>query len=180
MFKLSTPVQSNSPVRYTSPSEATGSPIAEAVFGVGDICEVELQGDLVTVVRRDGGDWSALQEKLRYAVGVGAQRASGSVSTTVDSPATDDEMFDLVLDVFDREINPSVAQHGGRVELIDVQDATVIVRMQGGCQGCGMANVTLKQGIEGSLRRRFPSLRGVEDVTDHAAGTNPYFSSSKK
>jgi len=87
----------------------------------------------------------------------------------------DDAVFALVSDVFEREINPAVARHGGRVELIDVQDRTIVVRMKGGCQGCGMATVTLRQGIEASLRRLVPGLNGIRDITDHTAGTNPYY-----
>ena len=55
--------------------------------------------------------------------------------------------------------------------LIDVDDATVIVRMMGGCQGCGMADVTLRQGIESSLKRVLPSLKGIKDITDHASAS---------
>lgn len=90
-------------------------------------------------------------------------------------PETDDAIFALVSDVFQREINPAVARHGGQVELIDVQDRTIVVRMKGGCQGCGMATVTLRQGIEASLRRLVPGLNGIRDITDHTAGTNPYY-----
>jgi Fe/S biogenesis protein NfuA len=73
------------------------------------------------------------------------------------------------------QINPWVAQHGGKVELIDVQDGTVVLRMSGGCQGCGMARVTLHQAVETALRRAIPALKGIRDVTDHAAGATPYF-----
>lgn len=68
-----------------------------------------------------------------------------------------------------------VARHGGKVELLDVQDATVVVRMMGGCQGCGMATVTLRQGIETALRQAVPGVRGIKDITDHASGKNPYY-----
>lgn len=73
-----------------------------------------------------------------------------------------------------------VARHGGRVELIDVQDAVVMLRMSGGCQGCGMASVTLRQGIEGALHQSIPEVQGIVDITDHASGANPYFASAKK
>ena len=86
----------------------------------------------------------------------------------------------MVAEIFQAEINPSVAQHGGAVELIDVEEATVVLRMMGGCQGCGMANVTLRQGIEGTLKRGVPGFKGIQDVTDHSAGTDPYFTSEKK
>jgi len=89
-------------------------------------------------------------------------------------PLDDDRMFEVVEDLFRTQINPAVAQHGGRVDLIDVEKGIVVVRMMGGCQGCGMANVTLRQGIEASLRRLVGGFQGIRDITDHAAGTNPY------
>jgi len=77
-------------------------------------------------------------------------------------------------------VNPMVARHGGRVELIDVQDAVVMLRMGGGCQGCGMADVTLRQGIEAMLNRHIPEVKGIVDITDHGSGANPYFAAAKK
>src|SRR5437660_11949819 len=91
----------------------------------------------------------------------------------------DDTIYRFVTDLFREQVNPAVAKHGGQVELIDVQDRTVVVRMKGGCQGCGMATVTLRQGIEASLRKVIPGLRGITDITDHSAGTNPYYAPSR-
>lgn len=88
-------------------------------------------------------------------------------------------LADRVKEVIDQQINPGVATHGGHVELVDVRDDKVFVQMSGGCQGCGMATVTLKQGIERMLRQAVPEVSEVVDVTNHAAGTNPYFQSSK-
>ena len=81
--------------------------------------------------------------------------------------------------VLDEEINPSVADHGGHIALVDVQDTRVFIRLEGGCQGCGMADVTLKQGIEVGIRRAVPAITEVLDVTDHAGGTNPYYQPGK-
>ncbi len=89
-------------------------------------------------------------------------------------------MYNVVEEMFRTEVNPMIAQHGGAVELIDVQDATVVLRMMGGCQGCGMASVTLRQGIEGTLKRAVPGFKGIQDITDHSSGTDPYFTSEKK
>jgi Fe/S biogenesis protein NfuA len=88
---------------------------------------------------------------------------------------SDDRIYDVVDGLFRDEINPMVARHGGKVELVDVQEATVVVRMMGGCQGCGMATVTLRQGIEAALRQAVPAVRGLKDITDHASGRNPYY-----
>ncbi len=81
--------------------------------------------------------------------------------------------------VLDEEVNPAVASHGGHIALIDVKDDTVYIRLEGGCQGCGMADVTLKQGVERSIKQAVPSIVAVLDVTDHAGGSNPYFQQGK-
>ncbi|HEX6262909.1 MAG TPA: NifU family protein [Actinomycetota bacterium] len=84
-----------------------------------------------------------------------------------------------VIEVLDRHINPSIAMHGGRAELAGLKDGVAYLRLSGGCQGCSMAAVTLRQGIERSLRQLVPEIEGVADVTDHASGTDPFYSSSK-
>lgn len=81
--------------------------------------------------------------------------------------------------VLDERINPGVATHGGKISLVDVRDNVVYLQMGGGCQGCGMASVTLTQGIRQVLHEAVPEIVDIQDVTDHASGTNPYFSSAK-
>lgn len=77
--------------------------------------------------------------------------------------------------LLEERINPSIAAHGGRVTLVDLQNDKAFVRLDGGCQGCGMADVTLKQGIAAEIQALVPSIAEVLDVTDHANGTNPYY-----
>ena len=92
------------------------------------------------------------------------------------------EEFDLkerVQHLLDTSINPGVAGHGGFVRLMDVQDNVVYLQMGGGCQGCGMADVTLKAGIESLIKEEIPEVTEVLDTTDHAAGRNPYYTPSK-
>jgi len=79
------------------------------------------------------------------------------------------------LALLEQEINPQIAAHGGRADLVAVEDGSVYLRLSGGCQGCGQAAATLKQGIEVAIRDAMPEIQRVVDVTDHAAGTNPYF-----
>ena len=81
--------------------------------------------------------------------------------------------------VLDERINPGVATHGGAINLVDVRDNVVYLRMSGGCQGCGMASVTLTQGIRQVLEEAVPEIVDIQDVTDHASGTDPYFSPAK-
>ena len=77
--------------------------------------------------------------------------------------------------VIETQINPGVASHGGVVTLVDIKGNTVFVQMGGGCQGCGQADVTLKQGIIRMIKEAVPEVEAVEDATDHASGENPYY-----
>ena len=85
-----------------------------------------------------------------------------------------------VMMVLDRQINPSIAAHGGHAELVAVEDETAYLRLSGGCQGCSMATVTLGQGIEVAIKELVPEITRVLDVTDHASGSSPYFEAAKK
>ena len=85
-----------------------------------------------------------------------------------------------VLQVLEQQINPSIAAHGGRADLVAVEDDAAYLRLSGGCQGCGMASVTLSQGIEVAVTESVPEVVRVVDVTDHASGANPYFEAAKK
>ena len=96
------------------------------------------------------------------------------------NPIWTDERARVLQQVIDEQINPQVAAHGGYVELLDVRDRTAYVMMGGGCQGCGMASVTLKQGVEVLIKDAMPEIEEIVDTTDHAAGTNPYYQPAKK
>jgi Fe/S biogenesis protein NfuA len=85
------------------------------------------------------------------------------------------DVEERVAQVIQRRINPAIAQHGGRAMLDRVEAGVAYVRLGGGCQGCGMATVTLDQGIESAILESVPEIRQVVDVTDHAAGENPYY-----
>jgi Fe/S biogenesis protein NfuA len=90
-----------------------------------------------------------------------------------------EELKTKVQELIDTMINPAVAGHGGFVELVDVQENRVYLQMGGGCQGCGAADVTLKQGIERLIKDELPEVVEVLDATDHASGSNPYYTPSK-
>lgn len=89
-------------------------------------------------------------------------------------------LADRVAQVLAEQINPAIAAHGGFAELVGVEDTTVYLRLGGGCQGCGMARVTLGQGIEVAIRQAIPEVGEIIDITDHASGENPYYEAAKK
>lgn len=147
----------------------------EASDRAGDECEVPFDGFSVYV---DAGSVAYLEgAELDYqGTSTGGQLTIRAPKIKGDAPGADASLAERVRYVLDSEINPQVASHGGRVSLVEVTaDNAVMLRFGGGCHGCGMADVTLKQGIERTLRSRLPEISAVRDVTDHAHGHNPYY-----
>jgi Fe/S biogenesis protein NfuA len=119
-------------------------------------------------------------EKLRGAsIDFVGQLVGGGFKIDNPNSVWDDPLAVEIQALIDSQINPGVASHGGYVELLDVKDSRVFVRMGGGCQGCGMASVTLKQGVEVLIKQSFPQIEAVVDSTDHAGGENPYYQPAK-
>jgi Fe/S biogenesis protein NfuA len=105
--------------------------------------------------------------------------SSGFKIENPNIPTWDNPKAQKIQELIDERINPAVAAHGGQIDLLNVEDETIYIHMGGGCQGCGMANVTLKHGIEAMIQEVFPEIKQVIDTTDHASGTNPYYSAGK-
>ncbi len=163
-----------------------GTPKADCVL---EYCETgDLAGDELSIdctgfnIYIDAASTEYLEDaEVDYQVNptggqltIRAPRIKGSV------PDANSPFAARVQYVLDSEINPQIAAHGGRVKLVEANaDGIVVLQFGGGCHGCGMADVTLKQGIERTLRGHFPEIREVRDATDHASGHNPYYSGEK-
>jgi Fe/S biogenesis protein NfuA len=115
-----------------------------------------LEGATVDFIEGPGGAGFKID-----APKAGAEKPSGPVA-------------EAVIKVLEEKVNPGLGSHGGSVMLVAIEDGTAVLQFAGGCQGCGMINVTLKEGVEKILRESVPEITGVRDVTDHAAGTDPY------
>ena len=124
-------------------------------------------------------DPDALRHVRGSTVDYGDSGSGASFQIENPNPAWDDPRAQAVQELLDSQINPAVAQHGGHVQLMDVKDNTVYLLLGGGCQGCGMVDVTLKQGIEVLIKEALPEIEHVVDTTDHAGGTNPYYEPAK-
>lgn len=91
------------------------------------------------------------------------------------NPLWTDPLAQAVQETVDNKINPGIAAHGGFVILLDVKDDIAYIQFGGGCQGCGMASVTLKDGVEATILKEVPQIKQILDTTDHAEGKNPYY-----
>ena len=99
----------------------------------------------------------------------------GGFSLENPNPLWMDDLSKAVAEVISEKVNPVVASHGGHVDLIGIDDGKAVIAFGGGCQGCGMVDVTLRQGVEVMITEGVPGVSGVIDITDHAAGTNPFY-----
>lgn len=177
-----------------------GSPLAEALFAVDGVASLLIAHDLIVVtrsgdeglplvgpyvrmVRRALGDTSArapvswktlgkaLAKIVRSHLASGQVALSPALTTAMPTAA---QLRRRVQEVLDEQVNPVVASHGGGVQLFDLIDNVVYLQMSGGCQGCGLADITLRHGVDAAIREAVPEIGWIHDITNHAAGASPY------
>jgi Fe-S cluster biogenesis protein NfuA len=179
-FVVDRPVYPGGSVYFGSKERAAGSNLGEKLFAIEGVSSVLIQDNLVTVTAATGGNWMPIAKQVGATIRSVLASGERAVPESVLSSIPDSETIKKrVQNILDHEINPAVAAHGGWVELIDVKKNEVFIRMGGGCVGCGMADVTLKQGVERSIRMAIPEVGAILDTTDHASGRNPYYSPAK-
>ncbi len=165
---------------FANKEAAKGSPLAEAIFNIPNVTAVLIANNVVTVTKDDFGEWLPPAKQVGTAIRQVLQSGVPAVSEEFKARIPpSDYIRNKIHDLLNTQINPAVASHGGYIELLDVIDNNIYIRMGGGCQGCGMANVTLKQGVEELIREQIPEVGQILDTTDHAAGQNPYYSPAK-
>ncbi len=160
---------------------AGGTPLSPnfelTLVGPDDIRETEQKvdvGDLTIVIEEES------RPRLEGATVDFVQRVNESgfevkLAKTVKLPTLDGPLADRVKSVLDAEINPAIASHGGSITLVGVEGTEIYLEMGGGCQGCAMSRMTLRQGVERMVRQAVPEVTVIHDVTDHSSGENPFF-----
>ncbi|MEW6777332.1 MAG: NifU family protein [Bdellovibrionota bacterium] len=178
-FLVNRPIFAGHSWAFSGAEAASGWPLAEELFALGDeIVSLVFHDTTLTVKSRNKrpDDWLALARRVGDVIRRKIESGGPLVSErALAAMPSEEEIKKQIQEVIEKEINPGVASHEGRVTLLGVKGNTVSIHMGGGCQGCSSAAYTLKMGIEGSFRRAVPFLGLVLDETDHAAGVNPYF-----
>lgn len=175
-FTVDRPVLPDGAISFCSKDMAVGSALAEKIFAIEGVTGVIVRDNIVKVGSTGYFDWRSVARQIGAIIRSQLQSGEPAIAKTALEHIPPEEVIrEKVQQVFDAEINPYVAMHGGFVDLIDVKSNVVYLRFGGGCQGCGMASVTLKRGVERVIREAVPEVADILDVTDHAAGTNPYY-----
>ena len=178
-FTVSRSLHPGGPFFLANREQAAGSPLGERLFALGGVSSVLIAGNVMTLSKAPGTEWVGLKTAVGAAIrtqllsGVPAMlEASGASGAPVRSDA---ELGEAVQELLDREVNRAVANHGGKISLVEVRDRRLFITMSGGCQGCASSQVTLRQGFEVMVRRVAPEITEVVDATDHAAGRQPFY-----
>ena len=175
-FTVDRTVYSGGFIRFRNQEQAQGSPLAERLFAIDGVRAVSLQGQEVVVTHDAPVDWKAVGPAIGAALRAHLQSGQAPVSEAAAQQApAEDRLRQKIQKILDEQINPAIASHGGLISILDVQGNKLFLEMGGGCQGCGAADVTLRQGVEATLREHIPELGEIYDTTDHTAGTNPYY-----
>ena len=178
-FTVSRTVHPGGPFLFDTSERAGGSPLAERLFALDDVAHVLVADNVVTVGKHPGCSWSGLRAEIGAAIR--AQLLSG-IPAILENPCTpgesgrsDADIRTVIQELLDREVNRSIANHGGQISIVDIHDGILSIAMSGGCQGCASSQVTLRQGFEVMIRRVAPEIVDIVDTTDHAAGTKPFY-----
>lgn len=152
-------------LRYCEPSDLKG-----------DEWQLEVSQGLSLYVDADSAPYLDQAEIALKNDGTSEQLSIRAPGLRGQVPSAEAGLVERIRWLIDSEINPQLASHGGHVDLEEVTaEGEVVLRFGGGCHGCGMAHVTLREGIERRLREAFPEITSVRDATDHATGEQPYY-----
>ena len=166
---------------YQDSTEALQSPVAAKIFGFPWAAQVTVGEQSVKVKKQDWVDWDVLEDPLK---GLLEEHFASAGETLEENPENqkaapsaglDSDEAKTISELIENQINPALAGHGGYVVLHSVKDKQVFLEMGGGCQGCSMSYMTLKEGIETAIKEAVPSIVEVVDVTQHDQGMNPYY-----
>jgi Fe-S cluster biogenesis protein NfuA len=179
-FTIDRQVYPGSSAYFENREAAKLSPLATRIFEIPEVENIIVADNQVTITKSGFDPWPLIGKqvgtRIREHIRSGEPAVSAEYERTIPPES---EIRERIQRLLDSEINPAVGSHGGWVELIDVRKNSVYLRLGGGCQGCGAANMTLKMGIEKSIRELIPQVGEILDTTDHAAGRNPYYQPKK-
>ena len=178
-FTVSRTVHPGGPFFFDSRERAAGSPLVERLFALPGVAHVLVAETVVTVGKDPNVAWSALKPAIGAAIRTQLLTVVPAILEARHDASTgrrtDAEIRRVVQELLDREVNRSIAAHGGRISIADVRDGNLFIAMSGGCQGCAASSVTLRQGLEVMVRRVAPEIVDIVDTTDHAAGEKPFY-----
>ena len=178
-FTVSRSLHPGGPFFFGNKDRAAGSPLVERLFALASVANVLIAENVVTIGKEPEASWSGLKAAIGTTIrtqlltGVPAILEMAACAST--QGRSDAELGVIVQQLLDGQVNRSVANHGGKISLVEVREGKLFISMSGGCQGCASSQVTLRQGLEVMVKRVAPEIEEIVDATDHAAGKQPFY-----
>ena len=178
-FTVSRDLHPGGPFFFGNKERAAGSPLVERLFALPGVANVLIAESVVTIGKEPSASWSGLKAAIGTAIrtqlltGVPAILEMAVHAST--QGRSDAELGMAVQELLDKEVNRSIANHGGKISIVDVHQGKLFITMSGGCQGCASSQKTLRQGFEVMVKRVAPEIVEIVDATDHAAGKKPFY-----
>jgi Fe-S cluster biogenesis protein NfuA len=186
-FVVNRSVHSGGNFFFSNKKQAAGSPLSEQLFTLSGVANVLIADSVVTICKDPIASWTGLKAAIGSAIRT--QLLTGvpailEMYIHTDTQASilngtqrrsDAELMTLIQALLDKEINPSIANHGGKISIEEISQGTLYISMSGGCQGCASSQVTLRQGFDVMLKRVAPEIEEVVDTTNHSAGKQPFY-----
>ena len=178
-FTVSRTLHPGGPFFFGNRERAAGSPLGERLFALPGVANVLIAGSVVSIGKEPSAAWPALKSLIGTAIRTQLQSGVPAILEMAVQASTqgrsDAELGDVVQQLLDKEVNRSIANHGGKISIVEVRLGKLFITMSGGCQGCASSQVTLRQGVEVMVKRVAPEILEIVDATDHAAGNNPFY-----
>jgi Fe-S cluster biogenesis protein NfuA len=178
-FTVNRDLHPGGPFFFGNKERAAGSPLVERLFALPGVANVLIAESVVTIGKEPSASWSGLKAAIGTAIrtqlltGVPAILEMAVHAST--QGRSDAELCMAVQELLDKEVNRSIANHGGKISIVDVHQGKLFITMSGGCQGCASSQKTLRQGFEVMVKRVAPEIVEIVDATDHAAGKLPFY-----
>ena len=178
-FTVNRTLHPGGPFLFSNKARASGSLLGERLFDLAGVANVLIADNVVTICKASTASWLGLKAAIGMAIR--AQLHTGvpavlEMLVQTDTPGRSDaELTTAVQDLLDKEVNRSIANHGGKISIVEVCQGTLYIAMSGGCQGCASSHVTLRQGFEVMLKQVAPDIDTIVDTTNHAAGQQPFY-----
>ena len=173
-FVLDHDVLSRASVTFKRDSDTEKAPLARKLLKLPYIAEVNVTGQVVTLTGDNVESWPAIGKEIGGIIR--EQLMSGEPAITEEAmDVGNSDIFNEVNQLLKDDVNPSIASHGGVITLQSISDGKAYVTMGGGCQGCSMSSVTLKQGVESYIVAKVDGVNELVDITNHSEGENPYY-----
>jgi Fe-S cluster biogenesis protein NfuA len=182
-FIVSRPLHPGAPFFFANKERAAGSPLAVRLFAIPGVANVLIAENVLTLCKEPLAAWAGLKAAIGTAIRTQLMTGVPAILEmhvhTGTTGRSDADLHTAIQALLDMQVNKSIANHGGRISIVEIRQGTLFITMSGGCQGCASSQVTLRQGFEVMLKRVAPEIEEIVDTTNHAAGKQPFYPRDK-